>query len=69
MPAYTTIYDAKTQSAKLVFWKQYVEGGHEAADLTARKPKPLPDYTAVYDKESKTAKLALMEDYLKKHKV
>lgn len=68
MPTYTTVYDPKTQSAKLVFWKQYVEGGFEAADLAARKPKPLPDFTAVYDKETKTARLALLEDYLRKHK-
>merc|ERR1719259_661115 len=68
MPTYTSVYDPKTQSAKLVFWKHYVEEGHEAADLAARRPKPLPEYTAVYDKDNKTAKLMLLDDYRKTHK-
>ena len=63
------MYDPKTQSAKLVFWKQYVDEGYQAADLAARKPKPLPEFTSVYDKENKSAKLMLLDDYYKKHKV
>jgi len=67
-PTFTTVYDPKTQSAKLVFWKQYVDEGYQAADLAARKPKPLPEFTSVYDKENKSAKLMLLDDYYKKHK-
>merc|ERR1719414_1639794 len=72
MPTYTTVYDPSTQSAKLLFWKQYVEGGFEAADLEARKPKPpkpLPELTVVYDKDTKEAKLMKLEEYRRMHKM
>jgi len=67
-PQYTTVYDQKTQTAKLVFWNHYLRD-FQAADLEARKPKPVPSFTMVYDKDNKAARLMLMDQYMKTHKM
>jgi len=54
VPSCTTVYDPKTQSAKLILWRRFVE---------ECRPK-VPTYTTVYDPKTQTAKLLFWKQYV-----
>lgn len=64
---YVAMYNPKTQYVDLMFEKQYIEGGHYAKDLKARKPKPVPEMTMVYDEVNQSCRLELWNTYVQKH--
>jgi len=55
---YTTVYDAETESCKLVTWEEY---------LIISKAKKV-EYTTVYDAATQSCKLVTWDEYLKTYK-
>jgi hypothetical protein len=55
---YTTVYDAETESCKLVTWEEY---------LIISKAKKV-EYTTIYDAATQSCKLVTWEEYLKTYK-